>query len=613
MSMDFEQRNTNDTDPIAAAIDFSSLYSAIHHDYKGNNISNIITQLLHIYQPKDGINAYEYVLRKVQVLLENCGFQKKHLLLSMIPPPDNTSDQTIKEVFRTITGFTKINLQENSNTFQNISDIKNMDKVTDISSPKQNLLCDKNTSNFKSSLSEAFPFRGFSESEISMIPNHIKNAVSSNHLNNNSKNWLERNKYQIPSYRQYLLNKKYYIPARISTHNNIIAESHPCHLSQTVYKDTCSTKTNNNTEIIDLSQNKISQQFNDVKYKYKKYEDAFDKNKKSGISHMIIDIGQDATTKQIIKDEIHKMDVCCDEDQNIIISTDDLLPTPNDRLKTSLNNFLKRAQEGTFVESIFPRIISHPQSFLNLVCYTSNDPKSGTPPKVLEDFTSNVSNSDTNSCLLLNKQNTNINIEKNQKESIERRKQKAITYVNELQKKHNSQEFNKIIKLQLQQNNLDYDMEKKATTFECKDNTEKSRHGCETVESKSDNVNSANNFQARSMSELAAYKKRYYDTLLKAQKAKVAISNSLASPSGHLIAYDDPYYSNYMCQQQHLLHQQRHTTARPQFSAYPTDLSGLSSIHRDQYSWTKSICKYLLLKQLRLQRQTSPLYARNER
>ncbi|KYQ52219.1 hypothetical protein ALC60_08834 [Trachymyrmex zeteki] len=251
------------------------------------------------------------------------------------------------------------------------------------------------------------------------------------------------------------------------------------------------------------------------------------------------------------------------------------------------------------IESTFPRIISHPQSFLNLVCFTSKDPKSGTPPKVLEDFTSN---SDTNRCLLLNKQNTNINIEKNQKESVERTKQKA-TYVNELQKKHNSQEFNKIIKLQLQQNNLDYDMEKKAATFECKNNTEKSRHGCETVELKSDNVNSANNFQARSMSELAAYKKRYYDTLLNAQKAKVAISNSLASPSGHLIAYDDPYYSNYMCQQQHLLHQQRHLMARPQFSTYPTDLSGLSSVHRDQYSWTKSICKYLLLKQLRLQRQ----------
>lgn len=83
----------------------------------------------------------------------------------------------------------------------------------------------------------------------------------------------------------------------------------------------------------------------------------------------------------------------------------------------------------------------------------------------------------------------------------------------------------------------------------------------------------------------------------------VAISNSLASSSNHLTAYDDPYYSNYMCQQQHLFHQQRHFMARPQFSPYPADLSGLSSVHCDQYSWTRSICKYLLLKQLRLRRQ----------
>jgi len=66
----------------------------------------------------------------------------------------------------------------------------------------------------------------------------------------------------------------------------------------------------NNTEMAtDLSKNKkiIPRQFNDVKYEYKKYEDALDK--KSGISHMIFDIGQDAITKQTIKDDIHKMDV----------------------------------------------------------------------------------------------------------------------------------------------------------------------------------------------------------------------------------------------------------------------------------------------------------------
>jgi len=69
-------------------------------------------QLLHMYQPKDGINAYECVLKKVQALLEDCGFQKKQLLLSMIPSPDNVPDHMIKEVFCTTTGFIKLNLQE---------------------------------------------------------------------------------------------------------------------------------------------------------------------------------------------------------------------------------------------------------------------------------------------------------------------------------------------------------------------------------------------------------------------------------------------------------------------------------------------------------------------
>ncbi|XP_071555640.1 uncharacterized protein [Temnothorax nylanderi] len=434
-------------------------------------------QLLHMYQPKDGIKAYERVLRKVKGILEDCGFQKKQLLLSMIPSPNNIPDHTIKEVFRTTTGFIKLNLQENSNTFQNIFDTKNVDKIMDsVSSPKQSFLNDKNASNFKSPLSEAFPFRGFSESEISLIPSHVKNAdSSSHHLNDNPKNWQERNnKYQVSSYRQYLLNKKYCVPDRINMYNTN-GESHLCHSSLTGYQDTRSTKMCNKTEI-NLWQNKIPQQLNDVKYK-----DAFNKDKKSGILHTIIDVGQDATMKQTIKNDIHKMDVCCDEDQDIIINADDFLPTARDRLKTSLNNFLKRAQEGIFIElSAFPRIRSHSQvGSLNMVHFTSKELKSGTPSKVLEqDFISNVSNSDSNSCLLLKQQNTNINTEKNQKKSAGRTRQKVNTHDNGLQKKCNSQEFNKVTELQLQQNNLDHDTEKKATTFECKEkNMQESGHG----------------------------------------------------------------------------------------------------------------------------------------
>jgi len=119
----------------------------------------------------------------------------------------------------------------------------------------------------------------------------------------------------------------------------------------------------------------------------------------------------------------------------------------------------------TYTElSAFPRIRSHPQAgFLNLVCFTSKDLKSGTPPKVLgQDLISNVSNSDSNSCLLLKQQNTDINIERNQKKSVEKTKQKAIIYDN-------------VTELQLQQNNLN--IEKEAATFEYKEkNIKESRY-----------------------------------------------------------------------------------------------------------------------------------------
>lgn len=140
--------------------------------------------------------------------------------------------------------------------FQSMFDVKNMDGIMDnnISSSKQNFLYNKNASNNKkSSLSETFPFRGFPENEISTIHSHVKNVnhlyktiecdfsrseivadVSPNsasyinrqadslrhQLSNNPKNWLNRNnKYQMSFYQQYLLNKKYNIPTRISTTN----------------------------------------------------------------------------------------------------------------------------------------------------------------------------------------------------------------------------------------------------------------------------------------------------------------------------------------------------------------------------------------------------------
>lgn len=138
--------------------------------------------------------------------------------------------------------------------FQNVFNVKNMNGIMDnnISSSKQSSLSNKNASNYKSSLSETFPFRGFPENEISTIHNHVKNVnylyktiecdfprseilpdVSPNssyinrqadllrhQLNNDPKNWLNRNnKHQMSIYQRYLLNKKYCVPTKLGTTN----------------------------------------------------------------------------------------------------------------------------------------------------------------------------------------------------------------------------------------------------------------------------------------------------------------------------------------------------------------------------------------------------------
>jgi len=105
--------DTNDTNTIASvAIDFSSLCSTTQHDYEKNDVRNIFTQLLGMYQPEDGITAYECVLKKAHEFLTNFDFHKKQLLLSMIPIPNNVSNHAIKDIFRVTTGFTKLHLSE---------------------------------------------------------------------------------------------------------------------------------------------------------------------------------------------------------------------------------------------------------------------------------------------------------------------------------------------------------------------------------------------------------------------------------------------------------------------------------------------------------------------
>lgn len=82
-------------------------------------------------------------------------------------------------------------------------------------------------------------------------------------------------------------------------------------------------KIHNDAEIKQANclQRKISQQFNDVKYESKHCKDTctFDKDKKSDVSYVIIDIGQNATIQQTVGNDVRKMDVHWDEEQTIVV------------------------------------------------------------------------------------------------------------------------------------------------------------------------------------------------------------------------------------------------------------------------------------------------------
>lgn len=71
----------------------------------------------------------------------------------------------------------------------------------------------------------------------------------------------------------------------------------------------------------DLRPDKITRRFRNVTYGSKNYADAsiFGEDVTSDPSQAVINGSQDSTIKLTIKDNVCNMDVCWDEDQNIVI------------------------------------------------------------------------------------------------------------------------------------------------------------------------------------------------------------------------------------------------------------------------------------------------------
>lgn len=71
---------------------------ALQQNSKYKNIINAINQLLSMYHPDDGINAYEHVLKTLLVLSENFDSNMQEYIISIIPLPKGASDIAIKDI-----------------------------------------------------------------------------------------------------------------------------------------------------------------------------------------------------------------------------------------------------------------------------------------------------------------------------------------------------------------------------------------------------------------------------------------------------------------------------------------------------------------------------------
>ncbi|XP_063978356.1 uncharacterized protein LOC135163094 isoform X2 [Diachasmimorpha longicaudata] len=86
---------------------FASLWSSLRARYEGTNITKTIASLLQMYRPEDGIQEYERLLKTVFVLLEDFDMNGLRLLVSMVPPPKDVSQDVVKDIFFKATGFSK--------------------------------------------------------------------------------------------------------------------------------------------------------------------------------------------------------------------------------------------------------------------------------------------------------------------------------------------------------------------------------------------------------------------------------------------------------------------------------------------------------------------------
>ncbi|XP_043248319.1 uncharacterized protein LOC122395075 [Colletes gigas] len=301
--------------------------------------------------------------------------------------------------------------------------------------------------------------------------------------------------------------------------------------------------------------------------------------------------------QQAIQEDIFKMDVVCwNEKINTIMNSQvpekDNFPMDNfiahRKLQTSLQTFLKRAEQETFIK--YPT--SSQTKSMQTVPATSKCWKLVTRKNLenknrLDPSINGINNSvDTNSS--------------NGAKKSSARKALGLSNI-----------YPKLAQLQMLRKSLNIVLGK-AETVKCeKKDTENLPYKSAVKQTERNNVNILQ--QTASVTKLSTFKKQYYDTLLNIQQAKVAVANSLAISSVEDSTKYDPYYSNRSYQQQQLLQQHGQLIVNPQFAVHTMAQSKLSNIHNAPYTWVRyNDWRHPTVRQLKFPQQSPFHHSRNK-
>ncbi|XP_046141844.1 uncharacterized protein LOC114871175 isoform X1 [Osmia bicornis bicornis] len=623
-STDMIEENGNTTVNVTSTFEnYPFSWIALQQNSKYKNVINAINQLLSMYHPDDGINAYEHVLKTLLVLSENFDSNMQEYIISTIPLPKGASDIAIKDIIcKTIDLIKSAN---NMAAYQNsVPENKFHTEGLDEKSKmhlNQNILVNTSSQNFEFISSVPEVFRGFPPNEISMIHSHVKNVnYVYNTLDNNiphieaciniKQNFLsnvneEEESLKLQSKLEWLQTPHFQLSIdKFNNYNHCnIANVHRTlyqdntYFKRKLYKNGVILNKQDKSGISNLrgTHNSKYSLKSEMNCKAVYNEDLNQDLKKNKIinEEMYKYYVQELRNEQVIQQDIYKMDVVCyDEKEKDTVMNSKTLEENNfitnnfaahRKLKKSLYSFLKRAEQEILIEvPIFPQIKSVHIAPPISKCWDSVTEK-------------NLENKNQLDFILNTKKY--VNVSENINKYTEKKPLRSMNI------------YPKSAQLQVLHRNLNTVIGKtQAIECEKKDNIEHLQYKYTVKQTKQNNCNTLQ--QSASITKLATFKKQYYDTLLNIQKAKVAVANSMALSSVETSTKYDPCYSAHLYQQQ-LLQKHEQLTGNPQFAVHSVTQSGLSNMYNTPYTWVQYDWRHPKAKQLRFSQEFPLQLSRN--